>query len=267
MGSCHLPLPASSRPSRQSVAASPCRHAGGASSLRGRRPKSAPRPGSNGSARSRSAARRPGGSFAACGCRHRASTSSPGIPSSAAAQPCLAALGHGPARGCPARGARVSAREPGAPRMAIGDLSRPHGGDFGAAVRLHRPREPPERARRGRLLPARRRARAAPRDASQIDPRLSQDLVDRFLAAGARRSSSGRTPGYRTARRGGAAGQPRQPPARADRELETRRGAVAGGWREQAPEAGLRHPLDREARPRTASPSSRLARRGWSGSG
>ena len=86
VGSCHLPLPASSRPSRQSVAASSCRHAGGASSLRGQRPQSAPRPGSNGSARSRSAARRPGGSCAACGCRRRASTSSPGIPSSAAVQ-------------------------------------------------------------------------------------------------------------------------------------------------------------------------------------
>ena len=49
-----------------------------------------------------------------------------------------------------------AAANPRAPRMAVGDLSRPRGGDFGP-VRLHRTREPPERARRRRLPPARRR--------------------------------------------------------------------------------------------------------------
>jgi len=74
---------------------------------------------------------------------------------------------------------------PRAPRMAIGDLSRPHGGDFGPRfgyighvshqngldVDVYYPRAD------GR--------ERAPRDATQIDRRLSQDLVDRFLAAGA----------------------------------------------------------------------------------
>ena len=69
--------------------------------------------------------------------------------------------------------------------MAIGDLSRPHGGDFGPQygyighashqngldVDVYYPRAD------GREL--------APRDASEIDRRRSQELVDRFLAAGA----------------------------------------------------------------------------------
>jgi murein endopeptidase len=78
------------------------------------------------------------------------------------------------------------AAHPRAPRMAIGDLSRPHGGDFGPQfgyigheshqngldVDIYYPRAD------GREL--------APRDATQIDQRLSQELVDRFLAEGAR---------------------------------------------------------------------------------
>ena len=70
-------------------------------------------------------------------------------------------------------------------RLAVGDLSRPHGGDFGPRfgyighashqngldVDVYYPRAD------GREL--------APRDASDIDRRLSQELVDRFLAAGA----------------------------------------------------------------------------------
>ena len=74
---------------------------------------------------------------------------------------------------------------PRAPRVGVGDLSRPHGGDFGPQfgyighathqngldVDLYYPRAD------GR--------ERAPRDASEIDRRLSQDLVDRFVAAGA----------------------------------------------------------------------------------
>jgi murein endopeptidase len=77
------------------------------------------------------------------------------------------------------------AAHPRAPRMAVGDLSRPRGGDFGPRfgyighashqngldVDVYYPRAD------GREL--------APRDASQIDRALSQELVDRFLAAGA----------------------------------------------------------------------------------
>jgi murein endopeptidase len=77
------------------------------------------------------------------------------------------------------------AAHPRAPRMAVGDLSRPHGGDFGPRfgyighashqngldVDVYYPRAD------GREL--------APRHASEIDRALSQELVNRFLAAGA----------------------------------------------------------------------------------
>jgi murein endopeptidase len=70
-------------------------------------------------------------------------------------------------------------------RLAIGDLSRPHGGNFGPQfgyighvshqngldVDVYYPRAD------GR--------ERAPRYASEIDGRLSQELLDRFLAAGA----------------------------------------------------------------------------------
>jgi murein endopeptidase len=77
------------------------------------------------------------------------------------------------------------AAHPRKPRMAVGDLSRPHGGDFGPRfgyighashqngldVDVYYPRAD------GHEL--------APRYASQIDRALSQELVNRFLAAGA----------------------------------------------------------------------------------
>jgi murein endopeptidase len=77
------------------------------------------------------------------------------------------------------------AAHPRAPRMAVGDMSRPHGGDFGPRfgyighvshqngldVDVYYPRAD------GR--------ERAPRYASEIDRALSQELVDRFLAAGA----------------------------------------------------------------------------------
>jgi murein endopeptidase len=75
---------------------------------------------------------------------------------------------------------------PDAPRVGIGDLSRPHGGDFGTQygglghvshqngldADVYYPR------RDGRELRA-----GSPR---LVDRALSQDLVDRFVAAGAR---------------------------------------------------------------------------------
>ena len=74
---------------------------------------------------------------------------------------------------------------PGAARVGVGDLSRPHGGDFGARfgglghashqngldVDVYYPR------RDGR--------EAAPVRPSQIDRPLAQDLLDRFVRAGA----------------------------------------------------------------------------------
>jgi murein endopeptidase len=77
------------------------------------------------------------------------------------------------------------AAHPRAPRVALGDLSRPRGGDFGPRfgyighvshqngldVDVYYPRAD------GREL--------APRYASEINRALSQELVNRFLAAGA----------------------------------------------------------------------------------
>jgi murein endopeptidase len=82
--------------------------------------------------------------------------------------------------------AEYRAANPGAPRVGIGDISRPRGGEFGKRfgglghashqngldVDVYYPR------RDGRELRANR--------ARLIDRRLSQDLVNRFVAAGAR---------------------------------------------------------------------------------
>jgi protein MpaA len=77
------------------------------------------------------------------------------------------------------------AAHPGAARVGVGDLSRPHGGDFG--VRYggigHASHQ------NGRdvdvFYPRRDRSERAPTLVRQIDRRLAQDLVDRFVAAGA----------------------------------------------------------------------------------
>ncbi len=79
------------------------------------------------------------------------------------------------------------AAHPKGPRVGIGDLSRPRGGDFGRRfggighvshqngldVDVYYPRKD--------------RRERAPRTAAQVDRRLAQDLVDRFVAAGAER--------------------------------------------------------------------------------
>jgi Zinc carboxypeptidase/Penicillin-insensitive murein endopeptidase len=78
-----------------------------------------------------------------------------------------------------------AAAHPGAPRIGVGDLSRPRGGDFGPRFGL------PGHASHQNGLDVdvyyprhdgRERPPAVPR---QIDRRLAQDLVDRFVAAGA----------------------------------------------------------------------------------
>jgi hypothetical protein len=82
---------------------------------------------------------------------------------------------------------------PGAPRVVVGDLSRPGGGDFSA---------PPTRSEFGPrtavghvshqngldadvYLPRRDGRERAPDRPEDVDRRLAQDLVDRFVAAGA----------------------------------------------------------------------------------
>jgi Zinc carboxypeptidase/Penicillin-insensitive murein endopeptidase len=82
--------------------------------------------------------------------------------------------------------ASYAAAHPRAPRVGIGDLSRPHGGDFG-----------PEFGGLGHAshqngldadvyYPRRDRREAAPRTPAEVDQTLAQDLVARFVAAGAR---------------------------------------------------------------------------------
>jgi murein endopeptidase len=72
-----------------------------------------------------------------------------------------------------------------APRVGIGDLSRPQGGDFGPRYGL-----PGHASHQNGLdvdlyYPRRDGSERAPDNAREIDRRLSQDLVDRFVDAGA----------------------------------------------------------------------------------
>jgi Penicillin-insensitive murein endopeptidase len=76
------------------------------------------------------------------------------------------------------------AAHPGAPRVGIGDLSRPRGGDFGPRYGL-----PGHASHQSGLdvdfyYPRRDRSERAPDSAREINRRLSQDLVDRFVEIG-----------------------------------------------------------------------------------
>jgi murein endopeptidase len=89
------------------------------------------------------------------------------------------------------------AAHPGVPRVGIGDLSRPRGGNFGPRfggighvshqngldVDVYYPRDD--------------RRERSPKTARQVDRRLAQDLVDRFVAAGAERVFVGPNVGLR----------------------------------------------------------------------
>jgi murein endopeptidase len=77
------------------------------------------------------------------------------------------------------------AAHPRAPRIAIGDLSRPHGGDFGPQFGYIGHASHQNGLDVDVYYPRADARELAPRDASEIDRRLSQELVDRFLAAGA----------------------------------------------------------------------------------
>jgi murein endopeptidase len=78
-----------------------------------------------------------------------------------------------------------AADHPGAPRVGIGDLSRPRGGDFGPQFG-----GPGHVSHQNGLdvdvyYPRRDRRERPPLRAGQANLRLAQDLVDRFVAAGA----------------------------------------------------------------------------------
>ncbi len=74
---------------------------------------------------------------------------------------------------------------PGARPLLIGDLSRPHGGDFGRQFGYVWHASHQNGLDTDIYFPRRDRRRRAPRHAGDIDRRLSQDLVDRFVLAGA----------------------------------------------------------------------------------
>jgi murein endopeptidase len=112
--------------------------------------------------------------------------------------------------------ADFAAAHPRATRIGVGDLSRPRGGDFGPRYGL-----PGHVSHQNGLdvdvyYPRRDRRELAPVRPAQIDRRLSQELVDRFIAAGAERVFVG----LRT----GLTGDPRfvQPLARHDNHMHVR---------------------------------------------
>ncbi len=70
-----------------------------------------------------------------------------------------------------------AAAHPDAPRVGIGDLSRPHGGPFGPVHVTHQ-----NGLDADVYYPRRDGAERPPTLVSQIDHRLAQDLVDRFVA-------------------------------------------------------------------------------------
>lgn len=72
------------------------------------------------------------------------------------------------------------ASHPSAPRLGVGDLSRRRGGPFGPRHASHQNGLDVDV-----YFPRKDRRERPPRVAAQIDRRLSQDLVDRFVAAGA----------------------------------------------------------------------------------
>ena len=90
---------------------------------------------------------------------------------------------------------------PDAPRIGIGDLSRPHGGDFGPRFGA-----PGHASHQNGLdadvyYPRLDRRERGPARPAQVDRVLAQDLVDRFVAAGAQFVFVGYRVGLRGPRR------------------------------------------------------------------
>ena len=73
---------------------------------------------------------------------------------------------------------------PNAPRVGIGDLSRPHGGDFGAAFGAIGHATHQNGLDVDVYYPLRSGAERAPLSVDEVDLGLAQDLVDRFVRAG-----------------------------------------------------------------------------------
>jgi murein endopeptidase len=77
------------------------------------------------------------------------------------------------------------AAHPGVPRLLIGDLSRPHGGPFGRAYGGLGHASHQNGLDADVMYPRRDGLLRAPIRPSQVDRALAQDLVDRFVRAGA----------------------------------------------------------------------------------
>ena len=86
---------------------------------------------------------------------------------------------------------------PDAPRVGIGDLSRPRGGDFGPRFGGIGHASHQNGLDVDVYYPRLDRREDAPRSAAQIDRALAQDLVDRFVRAGAVRVFIGPNTGLR----------------------------------------------------------------------
>lgn len=80
---------------------------------------------------------------------------------------------------------RYAAAHPGARPLAIGDLSRPRGGDFGAQFGFIGHQTHQNGLDADVYYPRTDRRLKPPKSAALIDRELAQELVDRFLAAGA----------------------------------------------------------------------------------
>jgi Penicillin-insensitive murein endopeptidase len=78
-----------------------------------------------------------------------------------------------------------AAAHPRAPRVGIGDLSRPRGGDFGPQFGGLGHASHQSGLDVDVYYPRLDRKELSPKTAAQVDRRLAQDLVDRFVAAGA----------------------------------------------------------------------------------
>jgi penicillin-insensitive murein endopeptidase len=78
-----------------------------------------------------------------------------------------------------------AAAHPSAPRVGIGDLSRPHGGDFGAAFGAIGHATHQNGLDVDVYYPLRSGAERAPLSVDETDLALAQDLVDRFVGVGA----------------------------------------------------------------------------------
>jgi protein MpaA len=93
--------------------------------------------------------------------------------------------------------AGFAAAHPEAPRIGIGDLSRPRGGDFGSRFGGIGHASHQNGLDADVYYPRRDRRERAPGRPRQIDRRLSQELVDRFVAAGAEKVFVGPNTGLR----------------------------------------------------------------------